>query len=73
MAKSIVKELQEICLNITDGKHGNSQDKESSGYYFISCKDIRDGKINYDGARQITKDDFSKTHRRTQFRTQMIF
>ena len=57
--------LQELCLNITDGKHGDCENEENSGYYFISCKDIFDGQINYKNARQITKADFEETHKRT--------
>lgn len=61
----ITKKLQEITLNITDGKHGDCEGEDNSGYYFISCKDVHDGIIHYDGARQITEKDFIDTHRRT--------
>lgn len=61
----IKRTLQELCLNITDGKHGDCENEENSGYYFISCKDIFDGQINYKNARQITKADFQETHKRT--------
>ena len=61
----IKRTLQELCLNITDGKHGDCENEENSGYYFISCKDIFDGRINYKNARQITKADFEETHKRT--------
>jgi type I restriction enzyme S subunit len=55
-----------ICHLITDGKHGDCQSEDGSGYYFISSKDVNDRKINYENARQITFDDFQDTHRRTQ-------
>ena len=61
----ITKKLQEITLNITDGKHGDCEGEDNSGYFFISCKDVYDGAIHYDGARQITEKDFIDTHRRT--------
>lgn len=61
----IKRTLQELCLNITDGKNGDCENEENSGYYFISCKDIFDGQINYKNARQITKADFEETHKRT--------
>ena len=61
----IKRTLQELCLSITDGKHGDCENEENSGYYFISCKDIFDGQINYKNARQITKADFEETHKRT--------
>jgi restriction endonuclease S subunit len=57
--------LGDICRLITDGKHGDSIDKKESGYYFLSAKDIQNGKLLYDNARQITYDDFLETHKRT--------
>ena len=50
---------------ITDGKHGDCRNHENSGYFFISAKDIFDGKINYVNARQIKKEDFEEVHKRT--------
>ena len=60
-----VVRLGEVALNITDGKHGDCQDEENSGYYFISAKDVYDGNIDYEKARQITKKDFEEAHKRT--------
>lgn len=57
--------LGEITTLITDGKHGDCKDEKDSGYYFLSAKDIQNGKFIYDGARQITFPDFFETHRRT--------
>ena len=59
-------ELQEVCHQVTDGKHGDCQNEENSGYYFISCKDVRDGWIDYSNARQITKVDYVDTNKRTK-------
>lgn len=59
--------LKEICRLITDGKHGDCRNEDNSGYYFISAKDVYDGKIHYNEARQITKEDFEETHKRTRF------
>ncbi|WP_210490345.1 restriction endonuclease subunit S [Rufibacter aurantiacus] len=50
---------------VTDGKHGDCVDQENSGYFFISAKDLQNGEIVFDEARQITKGDFEETHRRT--------
>lgn len=58
--------LKDITVNITDGKHGDCKNQHGSGYFFISCKDILDGQIQYEGARQITKEDFIETHKRTK-------
>lgn len=58
--------LHDVCVQITDGKHGDCQNQEGSGYYFLSCKDIHGNKLNYGTARQITATDFFDTHRRTK-------
>ena len=60
--------LGAVCSLITDGKHGDCTDEENSDYYFISAKDIRDGIINYENARQISEEDFAETHRRTDLK-----
>ncbi len=60
-----LKPLKEVCFLITDGKHGNCVDAANSSYYFLSAKDVLNGKLHYDKARQITKADFEETHRRT--------
>ncbi|MBS5776086.1 MAG: restriction endonuclease subunit S [Finegoldia magna] len=57
--------LKDIAINITDGKHGDCANEEHSGFYFVSCKDVHDGAIHYDNARQITEKDFIDTHKRT--------
>lgn len=57
--------LGNVCYLITDGKHGDCQNEENSGFYFVSVKDLVNGEINYENARQITKEDFEETHRRT--------
>ena len=59
-------ELQNITLSITDGKHGDCEGEENSGYYFISCKDVYDSTVHYEDARQITEKDYSDAHRRTK-------
>ena len=58
--------LAELTLNITDGKHGDCRDKDGSGFYFVSCKDVKDGQINYENARQILAEDFQDSHKRTK-------
>jgi type I restriction enzyme, S subunit len=57
--------LKDVCNNITDGKHGDCKPQENSGFYFLSAKDVKNNILNYEKARQITKDDFLETHRRT--------
>lgn len=58
--------LREITLNITDGKHGDCEPAENSGYYFVSCKDVNNGTVDYANARQIPERAFLETHKRTQ-------
>lgn len=57
--------LQDVTLSITDGKHGDCDSAENSGYFFISCKDVHDGIIDYSNARQITERAFMEAHKRT--------
>jgi type I restriction enzyme S subunit len=59
------KKMSEIAHLITDGKHGDCNDEDNSGYFFLSSKDLRDSKLYYDKPRQITYTDFLETHRRT--------
>ena len=68
----IEKTLAELTLNITDGKHGDCRGKDDSGFYFISCKDVRDGHIHYEDARQIIEEDFWDAHKRTQLEPDVI-
>lgn len=57
--------LGNICKQITDGKHGDCESQENSGYYFVSVKDIINGCICYKSVRQITAEDFFEAHKRT--------
>lgn len=61
-----LRQLDQITLNITDGKHGDCKNESNSGYFFVSVKDIHDGVIDYKNARQITKVDFEEAHKRTK-------
>ena len=58
--------LEAVCHLITDGKHGDCRNQYGSGYYFLSAKDVKEGRLQYAGARQITREDFLHTHKRTQ-------
>ena len=58
--------LKDVSINITDGKHGDCKGQDGSGYYFVSCKDVYDGDIHYENARQITKEDFDDADKRTK-------
>jgi type I restriction enzyme S subunit len=60
-----VKKLDNLTNLITDGKHGNCNDEDNSGYFFISAKDVKNNKINYLNTRQIPKKEFEEVDRRT--------
>ncbi len=57
--------LQDITNLITDGKHGDCDNEPESGFYFLSAKDIQDGQLIYDRARQIVQSEFQEVHQRT--------
>ncbi len=58
--------LREITLNITDGKHGDCEPAENSGYYFVSCKDVNNGTIDYANVRHFSVWAFLERHKWTQ-------
>ena len=60
-----IEKLSDLSKKITDGKHGDCRNELNSGYYFLSAKDIKNEKLNYENAREINKEDFIETHRRT--------
>lgn len=60
--------LQDITTLITDGKHGNCRDELNSGYYFLSAKDIKNGSLIYDFAREINFKEFNEVHQRTDLK-----
>lgn len=57
--------LQEITFLITDGKHGDCNNLDNSGFYFLSAKNIQNGKLVYDNARQVVESEFAEIHQRT--------
>lgn len=59
-----IKLLNDVCLKITDGKHGGCVGQNNSGYYFVGATEIYDDKINYKNAFQIGKDEFEKDYKR---------
>lgn len=57
--------LQDVTKLITDGKHGDCNNLSNSGYYFLSAKDIQNGQLCYENARQIVPSEFAEVHKRT--------
>ena len=56
--------IDDVCIKVTDGKHGGCQKQEDSGYYYIGAREIFDGEIHYNTAPQITYADFAKDYKR---------
>jgi len=57
-------ELSKVIKKVTDGKHGDCDNLENSGYYFISAKDIFDGKVHYENSRQIKSEGYLEVNKR---------
>ena len=57
--------LEEITYFITDWKHWDCSNQEWSGYYFLSAKDVKNWKLQYENARQINYQEFKEVHNRT--------
>ena len=60
--------LNNLTLKITDGKHGGCNGEDNSGYYFVGATEIYNDKINYQTAKEITKNDFEKDYKRCDLR-----
>jgi len=54
-----------VSILITDGKHGDCKDADGSGYFFLSAKDVKGGKLVYEGSREIDQQEFAEVHQRT--------
>lgn len=51
--------LQEVCSEITDGSHFSPK-ANSKGYPYITVKDIKNDRIDFENSLRISKDDFDK-------------
>ena len=61
------KQLNDICLQITDGVHNSVNDTNNGGYYLLSCKNIKNGQLLIsDNEREIDSITFSKLRKRTK-------
>ena len=61
-----IEKLQNVTKFLTDGKHGDCEDEDNSGYYFVSAKCINNGKIDLAQARQIKYDDYKEVNKRVK-------
>jgi len=63
------KTLNTLCSKITDGTHSTVIDDESGHYYLLSCKNIKNGKINIgNNERKINKTTLAFLRKRTGLR-----
>lgn len=58
------EKLNDVCIKITDGKHGGCSFEDNSGYYFVGATEIHDNIIDYEHAKQISYYDFIKDYNR---------
>ena len=59
-----VMALHDVCNKITDGKHSGCEGEFGSGYFFVGAREISNGNIQYDTAKEITASDFFESYRR---------
>ncbi len=57
--------LNEVSLKITDGSH-NPPRKQEKGVPMLSAQNIENGKISFDKARLISKEDFISKNEGTE-------
>ena len=59
--------LEDITLNITDGTHSTIKDDANGDCYLLSCKNIKNGKINIgESERRINSDQLKILKKRTR-------
>lgn len=61
-----IDKLQNVTHFLTDGKHGDCEDEDNSGYYFVSAKCINNWKIDLSLARQIKYTDYKEVNNRVK-------
>lgn len=66
MKKMFNYTLDDITLNLIDGKHGGCDSTPGTGKYFISVKDLKSYKIEYKDAKEISVKDYEECNRRTK-------
>ena len=56
--------LKNLCVKITDGKHGGCTFVSGTGRYFIGAKEIYNGIVHYESAPEIDIREFEKDYKR---------
>ena len=60
-----IKKAKQICAKVTDGTHDTPKPAEK-GYYLITSKHIKDGKIDFSEAYFISEKDYHETNKRSK-------
>lgn len=56
--------LKNLCVKITDGKHGGCTAESGTGRYFVGAREIYDDIVHYDTAPEISREEFEKDYKR---------
>ena len=56
--------LKNLCVKITDGKHGGCKNECDTGRFFVGAREIYDDKVHYDTAPEISIEEFEKSYKR---------
>ena len=65
--KFVRHKIGSLCHNVTDGEHGTVINEENGDYYLLSNKNIKNGRIVYNGKdRRINNESFNKINKRTK-------
>jgi type I restriction-modification system DNA methylase subunit/restriction endonuclease S subunit len=57
--------LEDVCVKITDGSHNPPHENLGGGYFMLSSRNVFDGYITFNKAKEITEEDFKSEDRRT--------
>jgi len=60
-----VVEAQNFCKFVIDGTHDTPK-PSTEGYYLITSKNLKDGKIDFNDAYKISEEDFEKVNKRSK-------
>ena len=58
--------MSTLCSSITDGEHNTVVDTPGGGYYLLSCKNLKDGKVTITIEREISLKTYERIHKRTK-------
>lgn len=56
--------LKNLCIKITDGKHGGCTTEAGTGRYFVGAREIYNDTVHYDTAPEINLSEFEKDYKR---------